>query len=65
MKDVQNGLGVKSISDLLGKEIRGTLATNSPTKEEERKYIRSEYQITKNLADNKKISMLGVILWKK
>ena len=32
MKDVQNGLGVKSISDLLGKEIRGTLATNSPTK---------------------------------
>ena len=32
MKDVQDGFDVKSISDLLGKAIRGILATNNPKK---------------------------------
>ena len=53
MKDVQDGSGIKNISDILGKELRGMFATNSPTEQQKKKYIRSEHQITKNPIDDK------------
>ena len=39
MKDVQDGLGVKNISDLVLKEIHGIYKTKSLTKEQIKKYI--------------------------
>ena len=41
MKDVRSGMGVKNISDLVLKELRGVLKTQNPTKEQT-----SEYKIT-------------------
>ena len=41
MKDVRSGMGVKNISDLVLKELRGVLKTQNPTKEQI-----SEYKIT-------------------
>ena len=49
MKDVQDRLGIKNISDLLRKEICGRLGTKDLTEKQKIKDIRSEYQITKNL----------------
>ena len=54
IKDVQNGLGVKCISDLLRKEMLGIFYTKNLTKEHKMKYIRSEYQLSKIIIDNKK-----------
>ena len=54
IKDVPDGLGVKSISDILGKKIRGIFAMKDLTKEQKQKCLRSEYQITKNIKDDKK-----------
>ena len=34
MKDVGSGMGVKNISDLVLKELRGALKTKNPTKEQ-------------------------------
>ena len=48
MKDVQNRLGIKNISDLLRKEICGRFGTKDLTENQKMKYIRSEYQITKD-----------------
>ena len=39
---VQNGLGIKKISDLVRKKIHGSLETKNPTKEQIRKYKRAE-----------------------
>ena len=50
MKDVQDRLGIKNIIDLLRKEICGRFGTK--TKNQKMKYIRSEYQITKNFKDS-------------
>ena len=47
MKDVQDRLGIKNISDLLRKEICGRFGTKDLTEKEKMKYIRSKYQITK------------------
>ena len=52
MKDVQDRLGIKNISDLLRKEICGTFGTKGFTEKQKMKYIRSEYQITKNFKDS-------------
>ena len=50
MSDVQNGLGIKNISDLVRKEIQDIYETKCPTKEQIKKYKRSEAEIdTKNV----------------
>ena len=49
MKDVQNGLRVKSIPDLLLKEMQGKFETKKLTKEQKRIYKRTEYEITKDI----------------
>ena len=49
---VQDRLGIKNISDVLGKEICGTFGTKDLTEKQKMKYIRSEYQITKNFKDS-------------
>ena len=54
MKEVQNGLDVKCISDLLRKKMCGIFGTKNLTREQKTKYIRSEYQISKIIIDNKK-----------
>ena len=41
MYDVQKGLSIKHVSDLVSKEIRGIFETKNPTKELIRKYRRS------------------------
>ena len=41
INDVQDGLGIKNISDLVRKEIHGIFETKSPTKDQIRKYKRS------------------------
>ena len=45
MRDVQNGLGVKNMCDLLKKEMCGPFNTSDFTKKQKMKYVRSEYQI--------------------
>ena len=52
VKDVQNGLGVKNIRDLLRKEMWGIFGKKDLTKEEIKEHIRSENEITKNPTDN-------------
>ena len=42
MYDVQEGIGVKNMSDLVRKEIRGIFRTKNPTKDQIRKYKRLE-----------------------
>ena len=53
MKDVENGLGIKSISDLLIKEMQGIFETKKFTKEQKIKYIRSKFEIIKKFGDKK------------
>ena len=52
MKGVQGRLGIKNISDLLRKEICGRFGTKDLTEKQKMKYIKSEYQITKNFKDS-------------
>ena len=52
MKDVQDRLGIKNISDLLREEISGRFGTKDLTEKHKMKYIRSEYQITKTFKDS-------------
>ena len=52
MKDIQDRLGIKYISDLLRKEICGRFGTKGLTGKQKMKYIRSEYQTTKNFKDS-------------
>ena len=52
MKVVQDRLGIKNISDLLRKEICGRFSTKDLTEKQKMKYIRSQYQITKNFKDS-------------
>ena len=54
MTDVQNRLCVKSISDLLTKEIQGKFDTKNLTGEQKRIYKKTEYEITKNSKDSKR-----------
>ena len=52
MKDVQDRLGIMNITDLLRKEICGRFGTKDLAKKQKMKYIRFEYQITKNFKDS-------------
>ena len=52
MKDVQDRLGIKNISNLLRKEICGRFGTKDLTEKQKMKYIRSEYQVTKKFKDS-------------
>ena len=52
MKDVQDRLGIKNISDLLRKEMWGRFNSRELTEKQKMKYIRSEYQIKKDLKDS-------------
>ena len=54
MIDVQKGLGLKNMPDLVKKEICGIFETKNPTEEQKRKYIRTESEITKKPADDSK-----------
>ena len=65
MTDIQSGLNIKHMPDLVRREICGIFETKDLTEEQKEKYIRSEYQITKKLQTIKSINMLEVILWKK
>ena len=55
MTDIQNGLGLKNMSDLVRKEIHGIFNTNNPTKEQVKEYKRSLQEITKDSVDDSKI----------
>ena len=52
MKDVQDRLSIKNISDLLRKEIYVRLGTKDLSEKQKMKYIWSGYQITKNFTDS-------------
>ena len=53
MIDVQKGTGLKNMPDLVKKEIFGLFGTKNPTKEQKKKYIRTENEITKKSIFNK------------
>ena len=48
MKDVESGMGVKNISDLVLKEIYGICETKNPTKKQVHEYEMTKRQIYKN-----------------
>ena len=48
MKDVESGMGVKNISDLVCKEIYGICETKNPTKKQVDEYEMTKRQIFKN-----------------
>ena len=48
MHNVQEGLGVKNMSDLVRKEIHGIFETKYPTKDQIRKYKRREKELDDN-----------------
>ena len=52
MIDVQKGFGLKKMPDLVKKEICGIFETKSPIREQKKKYIRTESEITKKPADD-------------
>ena len=54
MIDMQKGLGLKNMPDLVKKEICGTFETKNPTEEQKKKYIRTESEITIKAADDSK-----------
>ena len=53
MTDVQNGLGIKNMSDLVRTKTCDIFEKSDLTENEKNKYIRSEYEITKKPIDNK------------
>ena len=54
IKNIQFGLNIKNIPDLARKEICGIFETKDLTEEQRKKYMKSEYQITKKPTDNKR-----------
>ena len=61
MTDVQKELGFKNMPDLVKKEICGIFETKNSIKEQKKKYIRTESEITKNLLMILNINMSVVI----
>ena len=51
--DVQNGLRLNCVCDLIRREICGIYETDNLTKEQRRKYMRSEFEIIKDFANKK------------
>ena len=60
LKDVQYGFCVKDLYDLLRKEMQGIFESKDVKEEQKKKYMRSKYEITQNLIDDKKINMPGL-----
>ena len=54
MIDVQKGLGLKNVPDLVRKEICGIFETKNLTKEQKRKYIKTKWEIRKIPTDHSK-----------
>ena len=54
MKDVQNNLGIKNMTQHIKGELCGKLETKEVTEEQKNRYVRTEYQITKIKRDSKK-----------
>ena len=65
MIDVQNGLGIKSISDLVRKNFQGIYETKDPAEEHKRKYIQTEQEISKEPTDYSKIKYVRSNLMEK
>ena len=55
MIDIQNGLGLKNMSDLVRKEIHGIFSTDKPTNKQIKAYKRSLQKLTKCPMDDSKI----------
>ena len=51
MIDVENGLGVNNISNLLIHEVKGIYETSKLTVEQRKKYIKTKTEINKRLKD--------------
>ena len=51
MKDIESGIGVKNISDLVLKEIYGICETKNPSKEQVNEYKMTKKQIYKNFTN--------------
>ena len=49
MKDIQDGIGIKNIPDLILKEIYGIYETRNLTKEQTKKYNMTEEEIFEKL----------------
>ena len=54
--DIQNGRGIKNISDLVRKEIHDIFETKNPTKEQIRKYKRTEKESNPECNSNSKFA---------
>ena len=54
MIDVQKGLDLKNMPDLVEKEIYRIFETKGPTGEQNKKYVRTESEITKKSTDDSK-----------
>ena len=52
MKDVQNGLGIKNISNKIRQKIRGIFEGKDLTKKQKEIYIRSRNEISKDLKNS-------------
>ena len=52
MIDVQNGLGIKNISDLLRQETCGWFETKNPTEKQKQKYVRTRKEIIKTIKND-------------
>ena len=48
INNIQNGLGIKNMSDLVRKEIHGIFETRDPTKDRVKKYKRYERELDNN-----------------
>ena len=53
MKDVQDGLGIKNISDTLTREMQGIFETKKLTKEQKKQYVKPKNEINKKLKNDK------------
>ena len=54
--DIQNGRGIKNISDLVRKEIHDIFETKNPTKEQIKKYKRTEKELNPECNSNSKFA---------
>ena len=54
ISDVENGLGIKNISDLLRKKMCGIFETKSLTEEQKRKFIRARKEINNEIRNDYK-----------
>ena len=57
MIDVENGLGIKNVSDLVRKDIQGIYETKGFTKKQKNIYIRTKQEISKKPTDDSKIKV--------